>query len=241
MRNALLLPFSEEESIIIATDNSGAIGLKDMDEVHVPYEAVAYYCFRVAVMECLAAGGQPFAVIMQNFCGDAAWFELLTGIYRGLEELELDEVKISGSTESNFSMVQSAVSITILGKKENSRTVKNTANLDQKKMDVAVIGTPLVGYEVLENEKDVVPLALMKQLSARQDVITWPVGSKGIFYELNRMLPQKIFSEEEIVTDIDIYKSSGPATCFIIVFPKEKRGEIKSIAGTYYQEIFFSD
>ncbi len=241
MRNALLLPFSEEESIVVATDNSGAIGLKDMDEVHVPYKTVAYYCFRVAVMECLAAGGQPFAVVMQNFCGEAAWAELLTGIHRGLEELELDEVKISGSTESNFSMVQSAVSITVLGKKKNGQAVNSVEDFNPKEMGVAVIGTPLVGYEVIENEKYVVPLALMKQLSTRHDVITWPVGSKGIFYELSRMVPQRAINGTDIKTDIDIYKSSGPATCFIIVFPKRSYGEIKSVAGTYFQEILFRD
>ena len=237
MRNVLLLPFNEEESIVVSTDNSGAIGLKDMDEVHVPYETVAYYCFRVAVMECLAAGGQPFTVIMQNFCGEAAWTELLAGIQRGLAELDLNEVNISGSTESNFSMIQSAVSVTILGKKKHDDAMKCLENFDSNEMSIAIIGTPLVGYEVIENEKDVVPLALMKQFSARQDVITWPVGSKGIFSELIRMFPQRNITKAVIKTDIDIYKSSGPATCFMIVFPKEIMAEMKSVAGAYFQEI----
>lgn len=239
MRDALLLPFTEEESIVVTTDNSGAIGLKDMDEVHVPYETVAYYCFRVAVMECLSAGGQPFAVVMQNFCGEAAWTELLSGIHRGLAELELSEVKISGSTESNFSMVQSALSITVLGKKKNEDAAKRSVSFNPEEMGVAVIGTPLVGVEVIENESNVAPLALMKKLSARKDVLTWLVGSKGIFCELIRMLPEIVFNEEEMGTNIDLKKSSGPATCFIIVYPKEKFGEIKSIAGTHLHEINF--
>ncbi len=237
MRDVLIIPFNKEESLVLASDNSGAIGLRDMDAVHVPYEMVAYYCFRVAVMECMAAGAEPFAVTLQNFCGDSAWQALEKGIQRGITELQFEDIQLNGSTESNFTLIQSAVGITVLGKKKNNIAVKSVTNFDPKEIGIAVIGTPLVGNEVIEREIDVAPLALMKQLSARQDVITWPVGSKGILHEINRMFPNQTFSSEEIKTSVDIEKSSGPATCFLVVFSEEKRGVIQSVVGEYFHEI----
>ena len=240
MRDVLIIPFNKEESLIVASDNSGAIGLRDMDAVHVPYETVAYYSFRVSVMECMAAGAEPFAVTLQNFCGDSAWPALEAGIQRGITELQFKDIQLTGSTESNFTLLQSAVGITVLGKKKNNIAVKSVANFDPKEIGIAVIGTPLVGNEVIEREIDVAPLALMKRLSTRQDVITWPVGSKGILHEINRMFPNQTFSRGKIETSVDIEKSSGPATCFLIAFPKEKKREIMSIVGEYFRDIILS-
>ena len=59
MMDALTAPFDDESSLVIACDNSGGIGMKEGDVVKVPYEVTAYYSFRVAVMECIAAGGTP--------------------------------------------------------------------------------------------------------------------------------------------------------------------------------------
>ncbi|MFL6559685.1 MAG: ATP-binding protein, partial [Bacillus sp. (in: firmicutes)] len=64
MRDIVRIPFNGEDSLIIACDNSGAIGMKEHDLVRVPYETVAYYAFRVAVMECIAAGGVPISVLL---------------------------------------------------------------------------------------------------------------------------------------------------------------------------------
>ena len=57
------------ETLVLASDNSGGIGLKDMDMVKTPYDIVAYYGFRVAVMECMAAGGAPISVVCIIFAG----------------------------------------------------------------------------------------------------------------------------------------------------------------------------
>lgn len=58
MRNAVVIPLNDEESLVITSDNSGGIGTKEQDLVKVPYEVTGYYLFRVAVMECIAAGGK---------------------------------------------------------------------------------------------------------------------------------------------------------------------------------------
>lgn len=235
MRDVLILPFNGDESIVVACDNSGGIGLKEMDAVQVPYDMVAYYSFRVAVMECLAAGGNPFAVTVQNFCGEGAWGELIIGINRGIAELGLEELQITGSTESNFPLVQSAVGLTVLGKKKTSRTDLRPHFTDDTR--IAVIGKPLVGDEVMENEAEAVPLVVFQQLCALEDVTLLPVGSKGIYFELNELFSNRTFKGAEIISDLDIHKSSGPSTCVLAVFNKKKKRDIMTLTGSYFYEI----
>ncbi|WNS75919.1 ATP-binding protein [Bacillus sp. DTU_2020_1000418_1_SI_GHA_SEK_038] len=235
MRDVLIIPFNGEESLVIASDNSGGIGLKEMDEVYVPYEVVAYYSFRVAVMECMAAGGAPFAVTLLNFCGEQAWKTLMDGIHRGIEELGLARIQVNGSTESNFSLVQSAAGLTVLGKVQND-AVDNCLEFSEETM-VAVIGKPLVGNEVVEFEGEVAPLSLFKELCLLEDVILLPVGSKGILYELNQLFSNRTFKETEVSSSLDIKKSAGPSTCFLAVFSQEKKEEIMAEAGRYFHKV----
>lgn len=229
-----MIPFSKGESIIIACDNSGAIGDKEMDAVHVPYEMVSYFCFRTAVMECMAAGASPFALTVQNFCGNAAWKDLMNGISQGKKELGMEGISVTGSTESNFSLMQSAIGIMVLGKRSNS-VIGEVPITDR--VQLAVIGAPLVGNEVMERKQEIAPLSLFKEFCSMPDIVLQPVGSKGILYELNQIFADRGFEEHMVQTTIDLKKSSGPSTCFIIAFPKEKAGEVQTMAGQYFHEI----
>lgn len=234
MRDVLTIPFHGDGALIIASDNSGAIGLKPGDLVHVPYETVAYYSFRVAVMECIAAGGEPFSVVLHNFCGNESWAMLTSGIQKGLVELHLQDVPITGSTESNFSMQQSAVGLLVFGKKS---ILKRTEFDFSDSLKFAVVGMPLIGNEVVEQEERIVPLLLFREVSKLQDVIVWPVGSKGILYEMNQMFHNKSFSKEMVVTSIDVGKSSGPATCFIAAYPENQEAEIKKLTKGFFHSV----
>jgi hypothetical protein len=235
MRDVLFIPFNQEEELVIASDNSGAIGMKVDDQVKVPYETVAYFSFRVAVMECISAGGEPFAVTLQNFCGEFAWEHLRVGIDDGLEELGLTEVEITGSTESNFSLKQSAIGVTVLGKRKIAKQAERLVFSSQ--LEIAVIGSPLVGNEVIERETEVVPLSMFNEINSLANVGTLPVGSKGILYELNQLFSNLEFSESDISSNVDLTKSAGPSTCFIAVYPKEKQDEVVEIAGSLFHKV----
>jgi hypothetical protein len=232
MRNVLTLPFQGKDTLIIATDNSGAIGMKKNDLIIVPYEMTAYYSFRVAVMECIAAGGEPISVVLTNFCGDEAWAQLTSGIQKGLNEIHL-KVPITGSTESNFEMQQSAIGIIVLGKK----TIEKTESLINEQSKMAIIGMPLVGNEVIDQNDQIVPLPIFQKVSRLEGITVWPVGSKGILSELNKMFKDKEFMKEQVITDVDIEKSSGPATCFIVLFQESLETEVKKIAGRYFHSV----
>ena len=214
-RDVSIISLNEKEALVIAADNSGGIGLKEQDQVKTSYEVVSYYGFRVAVMECMAAGGKPISIVLHNFCDDHAWDLLLAGIEKGLEELGLKgAVSVTGSTESNFTMLQSALGMIVLGKRES--TYVDEVSFENKK--VAVIGSPLVGNEVLEQEKDVIPLSLFQELCQLEDVVIVPVGSKGILYELKNMLDEPSIVGDSLICDVDVSKTAGPATCVLIAF-----------------------
>lgn len=234
MRDIITIPVNNEESLIIASDNSGGIGMKTADQVKVSYETVAYYSFRVAAMECISAGGEPISVILHNFCGEDTWSELVKGIQKGLAELKLPDVPISGSTESNFHLQQSAVGLVVLGKKLLS---KRTEKAFSTELMFAVIGKPLVGNEVIDHADHVVPLSMFLEVTQLEEIMVWPVGSKGILYELNQMFTNIEFTKEILSTNLDVLKSSGPATCFIIAFEQNQEEVIKKVAAGYYHSI----
>lgn len=236
MRDVQLLKMGKE-TLVVASDNSGAIGLKKLDAVKVPYDIVGYYTFRVAAMECYSAGAIPEAVILQNFCGEDAWQGLVKGITKGLFELDVPDISISGSTESNFSLVQSAVGLTVLGKRTSDAPMSAIPFLEDT--IVAVIGVPLVGNEVIEQETEVAPLQLVRELSQLAEAVLLPVGSKGILYELNRLFSNRSFFKEEVNCEINLEKTSGPSTCFLIAFSADKRDMVKDISGHYYHELAF--
>ncbi|RTR28475.1 ATP-binding protein [Robertmurraya yapensis] len=224
MRDALVIPISEQESLVISSDNSGGVGMKEQDVVKASYDTVSYFSFRVAMMECLAAGAKPLAVVIQNFCGEPEWNELVAGVQKGLKELGLEQIQITGSTESNFPFVQSAMGLNVIGKKSNrDRVIDSSA--------VALIGLPLVGHEVLEQADEVAPLSLFYQLSLHEDVLLWPVGSKGVGHELHRL--NLVIESNEI----NFEKSGGPATSFLLMYPKEREKEIATLAGTYFHSL----
>lgn len=232
MRDAIIIPFSKDESLVITSDNSGAIGMKELDEVKVPYETVGYFSLRVAVMECMAAGATPITVVIQNFCGDDDWNQLMTGVQNGLVELEMEDIPVTGSTESNFSLKQSAVGINIIGKKSTDQTVRMQNAFDR---EIALIGLPLVGDEVVLQSDQIVPLSIFRRFFNLQNVDIWPVGSKGVLSELKRMIPN--FDENTITSNLDLLKSGGPSTSFLAVYPKNKSKEIRKISGSFFHKL----
>lgn len=217
MRNAVVCPFNEAEELVITCDNSGGIGLKEADAVQVPYDVVSYFTFRVAVMECIAERANPMSVVLQNFSGDEAWAMLKSGVERGLAELELSDVAITGSTESNFQLLQSALGLVVIGRREKQST---PVVVEREKLSWAVIGSPLVGEEVMVRKDEIAPLSLFQLICKETAAIVLPVGSKGVRAELERQFVMVKTGE------VDIEKSAGPSTCFLVGYRSEEEAAL---------------
>lgn len=228
--NALIIPWDEEQDIVIASDNSGSIGEKKLDDIYVPYDTVSYFAFRVAYMDCIANGGVPYTIVLQNFNDKSAWENLLKGIEKGVKETGINPLPITGSTETNFILQQSATCLTMIGKKVRTEVTQNMAPLK-----TAVIGKPLVGKEVLTKKTSVAPLSLFQWFSLCKEVIALiPVGSIGIAATFDRAGLEIPVSIKE---HLSVYTSSGPSTCFIIVYQHSFHDVIKEKA----KHLFFGE
>ncbi|WP_060678683.1 hypothetical protein [Virgibacillus halodenitrificans] len=231
MSNAIILPLTPKQEMVIASDNSGAIGEKEMDAVHVPNTVVAHYACCVAMMDLLAVGGEPHAVVMQNFTDEVAWDAYQLGVRQVMDELDYDAIPITGSTESNFPGLQSGLGLTVIGK----RSIGAALDVLSKHVRFAVIGVPLVGNEVVEHADKIAPLRLFKKLCDMAVVKgVAPVGSKGIAATWQKWTNR---TAGHLSCGEDIMKSAGPATCFIIAFEREYTELVESIAGAHYHEL----
>ncbi|EDL66229.1 hypothetical protein [Bacillus sp. SG-1] len=238
MRDISKIPFSPDEEIVIATDNSGGIGTKEADYVYAEDSLTAYFSTRVALMEVLSVKAVTFSVLLHNFSGDDKWTSYKEGIQTALQEAGISKISISGSSESNFPLKQSALGITVLGK----RSVGKIPESSKDKLCYAVIGEPLVGKQVLERKERVAPLALFSQCCQSQfifDII--PVGSKGILEELKIISGNRTLSENEVKCKLNLTASGGPSTCFIIKFTREDSHSVEELTGSFYHPLLIVD
>ncbi|MFC7391934.1 ATPase [Scopulibacillus cellulosilyticus] len=235
MRDASFFPLSEDEELVITADCAGAIGEKQYDEINVSYDVLAYASLRVTLMECLAVGGRPFAVIVQNFVNGPVWRTFEKSVTQICRELKIPILPIMGSSETNFSMLQSAVGFTVIGKAARS---KRRIAVTPPGAGFAVIGRPLVGDEVISQKNDAASLTLFKQLCHMDGIYELvPVGSKGIASELTGLFSDNHLNISEWSCKLDTEKSAGPSTCFIISYQKSREPEIKKAAGTLFYKI----
>lgn len=213
-----VLHLNNAENLIIATDNSGAIGEKKCDEVKVSYEEVAYFLFRVTFMDLVAAGGQAESLILHNFNGDSAWKKLLEGLIQGVNEAKLPSLSITGSSESNFDLKQSATSLSMIGRKRFQQEERWRDDLVEE-YHLAVVGRPLVGEELLQYPEAIASLESFYWFSQQKEVIGLvPVGSKGIRSELKKISD---YLPINFPNELELEKSAGPSTCYIMIYKKD--------------------
>ncbi|WP_390284081.1 hypothetical protein [Ureibacillus sp. GCM10028918] len=221
MRNAIRL----DDKTVVTMDNSGCIGEKELDEVHVSNELTAYYTMRVALLEQWCAGAEPINIFLSNFTGDKAWADYEKGIQAAFDEVGSAMPVINGSTESNFKSLQSGISLMIIG--------KVLYEISKENLLWFVVGKPLVGQEVINESEHVAKLKEIHnliQLKIAKKI--WPVGSKGILSELERIFPDRKFE-----CSLDLHKSSGPATSVIVGISHDKLEEFKNQLTTVYHSV----
>jgi len=229
MTDALIIPFSKEQELVITVDNSGAIGEKKKDVVQTSNQVVGQFACRVALMEMYAAYGKPTAIIMQNFTSEEAWFDYKRGVQEVLKDAGVSDLPITGSTESNFPGIQSAFGLTMIGIREKRERTEWPG-----KEAFAVIGTPFVGEEVLNHQEVIPPVKLLKEFTEREEVVgVQPVGSKGIQRAYERWTGRG----DKLVSTLDLEKTAGPATCFLIAYHEEQFEQVRRLGGELFHQL----
>ncbi len=218
-RDLTLISIDQEQLLVIACDSSGAIGNKEKDIVKVSPEILGYFTAFVALAEVLCVGAKPLVVVNtlsteMNDTGN----QIIKGIKRVLEPLQSDVV-LTGSTEENFSVCQTAMGITVIGKMYS----KEWSNIRTKSGSIVVVaGLPKVGDEVKIGDPEILSISALLELKnnfAVQEIL--PVGSKGILYEVKDMARTNHLSfvlDKEV--SIELEKSAASHLCNS--FPKTR-------------------
>ncbi|AEV19845.1 hypothetical protein GTCCBUS3UF5_25420 [Geobacillus thermoleovorans CCB_US3_UF5] len=231
MRDVLFLPFADGMELAVAADGSAAVGDKPGDVVSVSVDVVAYFSARVALMELLSVGAEARVVVLQNFIADDRWEALCCGIRRTCRELGID-LPITGSTESNFPTVQSALGVTAIGTVANER---KRIGITPEEAKFAVIGRPLVGSAVLSHPEWVAPLPLFAALLRTPYIYELiPIGSKGIYYEWTQLLAANGRQGRACACPLPLFSSGGPATSVLVSYDPDGEREIKKQAGSLF-------
>lgn len=211
---------------VVTTDNSAGIGEKPMDTIAAPDKLTAKFAARVALLEQWAAGSEAEAVLLHNFSGADQWQKYMEGIEELLEEAGVQGIPVKGSSETNIDTLQSAIGVTILGKR-----VRVPADVD---LDWFVYGVPLIGRDVLERSEEVANLKIIREAcEGRMVERIWPVGSKGIAQEMELVMGRQV----EIIAGIDVQASGGPSTCVLLGVRPGKSEELYKHFGSHLYPI----
>lgn len=215
MRDLLYLPLNNQDTFVIATDCSGSVGQNPLDDVKVDYDLLSYYTARVVLMELLSVDAKILGYTLNNFTRKG-WEALNEGIQQAFNEIGLKDIPYIGSSETNFVMQQSAMGITIIGKTKINQKIPSYNNY-------AVIGSPLVGPEVIEHKDKIIHLQDVKTLRKTKGIGEMiPVGSKGIKWEFEQNVDLKIKD-----CNLNVLKSSGPSTCLILNYKESMEYDLK--------------
>lgn len=221
MRNARIIG-----DLVITSDNSGAIGEKELDVVHVPDEVTSYFSTRVTLLEQLASYATPFELVLLNFTSEDAWANYIRGIEKIFQEVNLPCPAISGSTETNMPTLQSGFGLTMLGRINPTLMPDSLAD----ELIWYSYGRPLVGEELLKNKEQVADISLIiKALNEKRITQVVPVGSKGVRSELEKIIEidDKLFLE----VPYDATFSAGPSTIVLISVTKQQEALIYTFFG----------
>lgn len=220
-----------EKKLVIACDSSGAIGPKELDVVKVDGRILGRFTSRVVLMELISVGTKPIALIdtlaveMKPTGG-----EIIAGIIEEISSIGLKSEEIlNGSTEENVPVQQTGIGITGIGQGQKLYCKSFPGDI------VLCLGIPKVGHEVKLDDPEIVDLLVIQRLRRVKEVHEIvPVGSKGIAYEVNELKKRNQLLMEEKKSNLNINKSSGPATCVVFT---AKPTIVKNIDKLFSQQI----
>jgi hypothetical protein len=225
VRDLTLVDLDGTNTLVIACDSCGSVGLKEKDYLKIPPFYAGKYTARVALMEVMCTGARVVTLTDAVCCEmDPTGSEIIEGIKEELAAAGIDQIVLTGSTEENFPTYSTGLGITVIGVKESSKLKINNV---EKSCAVVTVGVPKVGAEVnLDNDPDLASYSDIERLLGDSEVFEIvPVGSKGILYEANKLAEcngRTFKADEGAERIIDMKKSCGPSTV-IIAAVEEKR------------------
>ncbi len=216
VRDLLVLNLEGGRAVVIACDSAGGVGPKPDDAVAAPGYVVGRFTARVALMEILAGGASPVAVV-NSLCVEP--FPTGEEIARGVrEEASLagvdPEAAVTGSSEKNIPTLQTGLGVTVVALADPAGLRPGRAAPGDL---VIAAGRPKWGNEVRLDDPEIADLELVRLLGSRPGVHDLlPVGSRGIAREARVMGESAGLRYVPLLPPgWDVAKSAGPSTCLL--------------------------
>ncbi|MCP8311788.1 MAG: ribbon-helix-helix domain-containing protein [Candidatus Methylarchaceae archaeon HK02M1] len=211
--------------LTLSYTSSGGIGPKPMDKVKVDGFTLGRFMTRVVLMDTIAINSWPRLIVLTlSVEMSPTGIEILEGVKGEAKKIGLDpEESISMNTEENVNTDQTGLGAVALGLvHEDELRIGRTQPNDA----LVIIGTPKVGEEVLQAERegkiaDLQEVLRLLQLEFVHDVV--PIDTQGIAYEA-RMVTQMVGRQVKFYDDVkmDLDKPAGPATAVLVTMDEEK-------------------
>ncbi|MFW5789979.1 MAG: hypothetical protein ACOCWE_01870 [Bacillota bacterium] len=205
----------KNEFILTSIDIASGIGILKEDKFFVEAETIAYFTTRVAMLDLMAAGGEPVIISFATSLANNYYDDIEAGILKLLSEWSLDmNLKITGSTEDNFKSKQTSISIMITGIaiKDKLRWLQA-----EREDNLFIIGEPLVGEKVLSQRDKVISAEvfqlLMKDKSTKNII---PIGSGGAIQRIKNILNKTGLKYKSLNNELENI-SAGPATAVLLI------------------------
>lgn len=219
--------------MVIAVDAFGGIGSKRYDVLKVSINQWATAILRVPIMEILATGAEPFLLIdALSVEYKPTGEEVVAIIKKELMRIGYPDISLNGSTEDNIPTYASGAGVVVLGEIEKRKFRPGSS---QKKDKIFVIGIPKSGPKDvvdIENDSeipDILDLIFLRNFSNIHDIL--PVGSCGIAHEVIEIAKSAgLDFREERFLSLDLHKSAGPATCFLVSGPEDITEHLKKLS-----------
>lgn len=204
--------FKNNEFIVFAMDSCGAIGEKEFDKLNFDLYTAAKLTLRVCLNEIFAVNAVPkavFSLVANEFEPTAK--TILKAIRDELEENNLVDIEINGSSEENFETKMTAFGFNVFSTAKNLK-IKNT----ESGYNIYLVGIPFVGEEVIENQDILLTPKIIKDILEKYEIGDFlPCGSGGVLKEIKILAQENSLDFEIFESNIDLHKSAGPATCGI--------------------------
>lgn len=229
LRDITVISFDNDKYLGIACDSCGGIGLKEYDLVKASPKITAYQTGKVVTAELMALGFMP--LVFSNGLAvemEPTGKQLIEGFNEVLSKLKSSKVHLTGSTEENIKTFQTSMGVTCIGICDKDKIrYKKTSTKDI----CLVLGSPLVGYEVLNNPDKVLDIEDFEKLYLSEFVKEiLPVGSRGIRAELNDLCAYNNLGfeyMEDILSNLDV--SGGPSTCCLVTLDESNIDNVYSL------------
>jgi len=223
--------------LTLSYTSSGGIGPKTMDKVKVDGFTLGRFMTRIVMMDTIAINSWPRLIVLTlSVEMTPTGIEILEGAKSEVKKIGLDpQESISVNTEENISTDQTGLGAIALGLvHEDELRIGRTQPNDA----LVIIGTPKVGEEVLQSERegkiaDLQDVIRLLQLEFVHDII--PVDTQGITYKA-RMLTQMVGRQVKFYDDVkmDLEKPAGPATAILVTMDES---QIERLAWTIRKPI----